>query len=175
MRPNSELYASTVPEIIHGLKQLLHFMAVARRHARKNKYDAGVLVTARLYPDMFTFIQQIQYAYFTALDFTRQLTARKPPKMKYDEKTYEDLIASIKKVLVYLRKLRAADFAGAEMKTAAPYFTPKLQLSARTHARLVTLPNFYFHCSTAYAILRHQGVPLGKKDFIGKLPKGRRR
>lgn len=175
MRPNSELYASTVPELIRGLERLLHFMAVARKHARKNKYDAGVLLTARLYPDMYTFIQQIQYAYFTALDFTRQLTARKPPKMKYDEKTYEDLTASIKKVLAYLRKLRAEDFAGAEKKTAAPYFTPKLQLPARAHARLVTLPNFYFHCSTAYAILRHEGVPLGKKDFIGKLPKGRRK
>ena len=173
MRPSSELYASTVPELIRGLERLLHFMAVARKHARKNKYDAGVLLTARLFPDMYTFIQQIQYAYFTALDFTRQLTARKSPKMKYDEKTYEDLIASIKKVLVYLRKLRAGDFAGADKKTAAPYFTPKLQLPTRAHSRLVTLPNFYFHCSMAYAILRHGGVPLSKKDFIGKLPKGR--
>jgi hypothetical protein len=175
MRPSSELYASTVPELIRGLERLLHFMAVARRHARKSKYNADVFLTSRLYPDMYTFIQQIQYAYFTALDFTRQLTARKPPKMKYDEKTYEDLIASIKKVLDYLRKLGPKDFAGAEQKTAAPYFTPKLQLPARAHARLVTLPNFYFHISTAYAILRHEGVPLGKKDFIGKLQRSRRK
>lgn len=173
MRPKSELYASTIPEFIRGLERLLHFMAVARKHARESKFDADVLLTARLYPDMYTFIQQIQYAYFTALDFTRQLIARKPPRMKYDEKSYEDLIGSIKKVLVYLHKLGPEDFAGAEKKTAAPYFTPKLQLTARAHARLVTLPNFYFHCSTAYAILRHEGVPLGKKDFIGKLPKGR--
>lgn len=175
MRSKSELYASTIPEFIRGLERLLHFMAVARRHAHKSKFNADVLLTARLYPDMYTFIQQIQYAYFTALDFTRQLTARKPPKMKYDEKTYEDLIASIKKVRGYLRKLGPRDFSGAEQKTAAPYFTPKLQLPARTHARLMTLPNFYFHVSTAYAILRHQGVPLGKKDFIGKLPKGGRK
>lgn len=173
MRPKSELYASTVPELIRGLERLLHFMAVARKHARKSKFNADVFLTSRLYPDMYTFIQQIQYTYFTALDFTRQLTARKPPKMKYDEKTYEGLIASIKKVLVYLRKLGPKDFAGAEQKTAAPYFMPKLQLPARAHARLVTLPNFYFHVSTAYAILRHEGVPLGKKDFIGKLLKGR--
>ena len=173
MRPTSELYASTVPELIRGLERLLHFMAVARKHARTSKFDADVFLTARLYPDMYTFIQQIQYAYFTALDFTRQLTTRKPPKMKYDEKTYEDLIASIKKVLVYLCKLGPEDFAGAEQKTAAPYFTPKLRMPARFHARLVTLPNFYFHLSMAYAILRHEGVPLGKKDFIGRLPKGR--
>ena len=175
MKQTTELYASTVPELIRGLERLLHFMAVARKHARKSKFNADVFLTARLYPDMYTFIQQIQYAYFTGLDFTRQLTARKPPKMKYDEKTYEDLIASIKKVLLYLRKLRPEDFAGAEKKTAVPYFTPKLQMPARLHARLVTLPNFYFHVSTAYGILRHEGVPLGKKDFIGKLPKGPRK
>ncbi len=175
MKPSGELYTSTIPELIRGLQRLLHFIAVARKHARKSKYDADVFLTARLYPDMYTFIQQIQYAYFTGLDFTRQLTARKPPKMKYDERTYEDLIASIKKVLAYLHKLGPEDFAGADKKTAAPYFTPKLQMPARLHARLVTLPNFYFHVSTAYAILRHQGVPLGKKDFIGKLPKGPRK
>lgn len=175
MTQASELYASTVPELIRGLERLLHFMAMARKHARKSKYNADVFLTARLYPDMYTFIQQIQYAYFTGLDFTRQLTVRKPPKMKYDEKTYEDLIASIRKVLVYLRKLGPKDFAGAEKKTAAPYFTPKLQLPARAHARQVTLPNFYFHVTTAYDILRHEGVPLGKKDFIGKLAKSRRK
>lgn len=172
MKRTSELYASTVPELIRGLTRLLHFMAVARKHARKGKFNADVFLTSRLYPDMYTFIQQIQYAYFTAIDFTRQLTTRKPPKMKYDEKTYEDLIASIKKVLAYLYKLGPEDFAGAERKTAVPYFTPKLRIPARLHARLVTMPNFYFHVATAYAILRHQGVPLGKKDFIGKLPKG---
>ena len=175
MKQTTELYTSTVPEIIHGLERLLHFMAVARKHARKSKFNADVFLTSRLYPDMYTFIQQIQYAYFTALDFTRQLTVRKQPKMKYDEKTYEDLVASIKKVVAYLRKLGPEDFAGAEQKTAAPYFTPKLQLPARAHARLVTLPNFYFHVTTAYDILRHEGVPLGKKDFIGKLPKGPRK
>jgi hypothetical protein len=111
-------------------------------------------------------------AYFTGLDFTRQLTTRKPPKMKYDEKTYEDLTASIKKVRAYLRKLGPGDFAGAENKTAVPYFTPKLQLPARAHARLVTLPNFYFHVTTAYDILRHEGVPARQEGFHRKIAEG---
>lgn len=161
------LYASTIPVYIRFLTNLLLIIAKAERFAKKNKLSTVKLINSRLTPDMFTFKQQIQYAYFSALEGAKHLSSKKPPVFTYDEKTLLDLKKSIKKTILYLKTIKPIHFKDAHTKKPPVYYNPKKLLPALIYVQTFNLPNFYFHYTTAYDILRHRGVKIGKTDYLG--------
>ncbi|HVW92090.1 MAG TPA: DUF1993 domain-containing protein [Devosia sp.] len=161
-------YSASVPVFTRLLTALLSIMEKAEAYAAERKFDVDVLVEDRLYPDMNPFRFQIQ----SATDHTKfaasRLTGRTPPSWPDEEKTFGELKARVHKALDYLAGFSEADFEGAD--------TREIQLTVGGQPRTVTgeayflgraLPNFYFHYTTAYDILRKNGVPVGKRDFLG--------
>lgn len=163
------MYDQSVPVLIHGLKSIAAVMAKAEAHCAARKIDPGVLLTARLFPDMHPFTRQVQ----TMTDYSKGCGARLAgmavPSFVDGEKTFADLQARIAKTIDFLGSLDKAAFAGAEgrmitLKTGGVEQT----LPGASYLARVVLPNFYFHMTTAYNILRHNGVELGKDDFLGR-------
>ena len=165
------LFNELVPSYIRGLTVLNTLIEKAEQHAKREKFPVENLLVARLAPDMHTFIQQVQYAYFTVIESMEHLTSRTPPQMNYSETSAKDLKDSLKKVLTYLGKIQSKDFKEEENGTVESYLSPGKKLPIFVYVRFASLPNFYFHLTTAYDILRHNGVRIGKDDYIGKLPK----
>jgi len=163
------LYALTIPVFVRTLKVIDKILAKAERHAKRHKVDPATFLSARLYPDMYTLLQQIQYLCFVPVDFAKNFTSATAPRVGYDEKTFADLKMSINETIGYLRSIKPQQF-GVRKNTLLPlFFDDTMGLSAKDHAARLTLPDFFFHAAVAYAILRHNGVPLGKGDFLGPL------
>ena len=163
------LYSSAIPvfqQLLGGLSQVL---AKAETHAADKKIDPNALLQARLYPDMFPLLRQVQ----VATDFAKSVSARLAgvdvPKLADDELTFADLQTRIATVLAFVGGLDAALFDNAatrEIITQAG--TPKeKRFTDQAYLIHYGLPHFFFHTTTAYAILRHNGVEVGKKDYIG--------
>ena len=163
------LYSSAIPvfqQLLGGLSQVL---AKAETHAADKKIDPNALLQARLYPDMFPLLRQVQ----VATDFAKSVSARLAgvdvPKLADDELTFADLQTRIATVLAFVGGLDAAlfdDAATREIITQAG--TPKeKRFTGQAYLIHYGLPHFFFHTTTAYAILRHNGVEVGKKDYIG--------
>jgi hypothetical protein len=167
---DEQLFQYTVPAFVRGLENLLAVMKKGEAFAKEKSLPEESLITARLFEDMFTFAEQVQYAYFAPLDFVGALVSTPIPEMPYDEKTFAALTTSVENVVAYLKTLTEKDFAGASEKSIPLYYDSSRTIPAVIHAKVIALPNFYFHCVTAYDILRHKGAPLGKEDFIGALP-----
>ena len=152
--------------MLGGLSDVL---TKAQAHVQSKKIDPNALLQARLYPDMFTLLRQVQ----VATDFAKSVSARlagvEVPKLDDAEQTFEDLQARITTVLAFINGLAPAQFDGAadrEIVTQAG--TPKeKRFSGQSYLINYGLPHFFFHTTTAYAILRHNGVEVGKKDFVG--------
>lgn len=163
------LYDATIPVFRHGLGTMQAWLRRAERHAEDSNFPMARLLEARLAPDMFNLIQQVGYAYFTSLEAAGNLSGRAPPEMGYDEKSAADLGASLSRVMRYLESIGPADVAAGtdEVET---FLLPDRKIRLDRYVRFFALPNFYFHIATAYGILRHEGVPLGKADYIGTPP-----
>lgn len=166
-----QYYRELIPAYKQGLMVLSTLVTKADRHARKEKFPVENLLNARLAPDMLTLIGQVQYAYFTIIESLEHMSGRKPPEMGYDEKNVADLQKSIKKVLSYAKRIKPKDFERSKESVVETYLDPGKRISKGTYVHLAALPNFYFHLATAYDILRHNGVRIGKDDYIGKLPR----
>jgi hypothetical protein len=163
------LHAFTIPAFIRALENASRIVAKAERHAKRHKIEPATLLSARLYPDMFTLLQQLQYLCFIPVDFAKNFSRTAAPRVGYDETTFADLKTSIKQTIAYLRTIKPEQFK-ARVNTPLPlFFDPSRGLPAEALAGRMTLPDFYFHATVAYAILRHNGVPLGKADFLGPL------
>ena len=165
----SAIYTASIPvfkQMLGGLSQVL---AKAEAHASAKKIDPNALLQARLFPDMFPLLRQVQ----VATDFAKSVSARlagvEVPKVEDNEQTFADLQARIATVLSFLDGLEPAKFDGAatrEVVTQAG--TPKeKRFSGESYIFNYGLPHFFFHTNAAYAILRHNGVEVGKKDYIG--------
>lgn len=163
------LYASSIPlfkQMLGGLKSVL---AKAEAHAVAKNIDPNALLQARLYPDMFPLLKQVQVATDFAKGVAHRLADVEVPKMEDAEQTFADLQARIDTVLSWMDGLDAARFEGAatrEIVTQAG--TPKeKRFSGQSYLVNYGLPHFFFHTTTAYNILRHNGIEVGKRDFIG--------
>ncbi len=163
------LYSSAIPvfqQLLGGLSQVL---AKAEAHAADKKIDPNALLQARLYPDMFPLLRQVQ----VATDFAKSVSARLAgvdvPKLADDELTFADLQTRIATVLAFVGGLDAALFdAAATREIITQAGTPKeKRFTGQAYLIHYGLPHFFFHTTTAYAILRHNGVEVGKKDYIG--------
>ncbi len=165
---NASFHRLTIAAIIGSLENLGKILTKAEAHARANKIEPDVLLSARLYPDMFSLIQQLQYALYLPMDFAQHFADAPPPRVGYEEATFEDVHASLKLADAYLKAIPVARLADRAERVVPTFFDSTRGLSAENYAAIIVMPDFYFHLTIAYAILRHNGVPLGKSDLIGK-------
>src|SRR5262245_30113310 len=163
------LYDFTIPVFLKMLGNVGKMLATAEAHAKRNGFDAATLLSARLYPDMFTLLQQVQYVCFIPVDFAKNFTPAAAPRVGYDEATCADLKNSIKQTTCFLRSVKPSQLSGRDDEPLVLFFDPSKGMPAKAYAAEMILPDFYFHATVAYAILRHNGVPLGKVDFMGAL------
>lgn len=166
------LYDLTVVQFSKMLGNLSTFLDRGAAYADSKKFDVTVLLNSRLAPDQFNLIRQVQIACDTAKLGVARLTGKveSAPVHPDTETTLAELQARIKAVRDYLAGFSPADFAGAEeRKISQPRWEGKY-LTGYEFAIQHAIPNLYFHTTTAYAILRHNGVDLGKKDYLGNLP-----
>ena len=159
----------TIIPLATSLENLRKILTKVEAHAAKLAIDPETLLNSRLAPDMFSLIQQLQYALFIPVDFARHFTGEPPPKVGYEEKTFADVRAGLELALVYLRSIPPEAMDERADLVVPILFDEKQGLTTEHYAARIIMPDFYFHLTTAYAILRHDGVPLGKSDFIGKL------
>jgi hypothetical protein len=157
-------------QFVKTLGNLEKWMAKAEENANARKFDVDVLAAARLAPDQFSFLQQVQAACDQAKYAAAYLAGAQPPSHPDTEKTFGDLRARIGKCRDYLATVSEKDLAGADERKVAPSWLGGRWLRGADYLADMAVPNFYFHAAMAYAILRHNGVPLGKPDYIGGLP-----
>lgn len=166
---SSPIYTASVPVFLQLLGGLSQVLTKADAHVTAKKIDPNALLQARLYPDMFPLLRQVQ----VATDFSKSVSARlagvEVPKLDDNEQTFADLQARIATVLAFLNSLDSALFDQAATRNIVTQAGTPKEKHFTGEAYLLTygLPHFFFHATAAYAILRHNGVEVGKKDFIG--------
>lgn len=162
------LYSAAVPTFVRMLGNLDGWLEKARAHAEAKKFDPAVFLTTRLAPDMLAFPQQVQIACDTAKLCVARLTGVESPAFADTESTFDELRHRVAKTLDFVRSVPADRFEGAdEREVTMPRRDGPITLSGQAYLERFALPNFYFHATTTYALLRHNGVPLGKMDFLG--------
>lgn len=162
------MYLASVPPVVRTLTNLRAILEKAAAHAEAKKIDPSVLVNARLYPDMFPLARQVQIATDNAKGSVSRLAGMDPPKYEDNETTFAELIARLDKTIVLLKTFKPEQIDGSENKTIT-LKVPGATLTFKGMPYLLeyALPNIYFHVVTTYAILRHNGVEIGKQDYIG--------
>lgn len=163
------IYDASVPVFRQMLKNLSEILGKAEAHAAEKGVDAATLLNASLAPDMFNCVRQIQIATDHAKGATARLAGLEIPKYEDKETTVAELKARIQKTLDFMVSVTPSQFADAELreiKLVFPWAT--YDFTGQRYLTYWALPNFFFHATTAYDILRHQGVALGKADFLGK-------
>lgn len=162
------MYQASVPVFIHSLKALSGVLAKGAKHAEAKGIDPAVLLGSRLYPDMFPLTRQVQIASDNAKGPAARLAGMEPPKYEDNEASFPELQARIAKTIDFLQGLKPAQIDGSEDRQIVLQMRAgPLEFKGQAYLLHFALPNFYFHCATAYDILRHNGVEIGKKDFLG--------
>jgi hypothetical protein len=163
------MYQASVPVFIRMLENLAAILEKAAAHAEARKIDPAVLLASRLYPDMFSLTKQVQIAADAAKGGSARLAQQEPPAFEDNEASFADLVARVRRTVDYLRTIEPAQIDGGEDRTV----TWKTRVATKSMQGMPyllnhVLPNFYFHIATAYGILRHNGVELGKGDYLGR-------
>ena len=164
------MYAASVPPIIRSLINLRSILEKAVTYAEAKKIDPSVLINARLYPDMLPLSRQVQIATDVAKGAVSRLAGLEPPKYEDNESTFPELLARLDKTIALLESFKPEQMDGSEDKTIMlPMHERAVTFKGLPYLLDFVLPNVYFHVTTAYAILRHNGVEIGKKDFLGDI------
>jgi hypothetical protein len=162
------VHATTVELFVPMLANLANMLGKAKVHAEAKKLDPGVVEGLRLAPDMFALRRQVQLATDFAKNSTARLAGIDAPKFPDEEQTLDELIARIHKTVDWLKTITPAQLEGAERRhIVLPLRTRTLELDGLPFIQKWTLPNFYFHVTTVYALLRQAGIEVGKQDFLG--------
>jgi uncharacterized protein len=166
--------ANVVPALVRALGQLRHVLGNGAAHAEAQSWDPGVLLAMRLAPDMLPLTRQVQIATDISKSAGARLTGGEAPKFEDNETSFAELDARIGRAIAYLESLPAAAFEGAETREILVPTRARgdLRFTGRSYIDQYVLPNVYFHCTTAYALLRHAGVPVGKVDYLGQIGTG---
>jgi len=159
----------SISQFLRMLKNLDQWLQAGVEHAKRKEFDPDVLAQARLAPDQYDLIRQVQAACDAAKFAAAYLSGQKAPAHSDVEKTIAELRARARTCIDYLATFKASDFVGAEERRVAPPWMQGNSVRGDHYLTRLSTPNFYFHVTTAYAILRHNGVALGKRDFIGVL------
>lgn len=162
------MYDASVPVFIQMLESLKEILKKASAHAENRNINPLALTQARLYPDMLPLISQVQIAGDTAKGCASRLAGYQPPVYEDNEQTFPELIDRISKTVDFLKTIKREEVDGTEENTIDyPHHGGTKSLAGLPYLLHRSLPNFFFHITTAYAILRHNGLELGKSDFIG--------
>jgi hypothetical protein len=158
-----------VASFLQTLGALSKILDRAAAHCAAKKIDPAVMLQMRLAPDMFPFVKQVQLACDFAKNTVGRLTGE-PPKFPDEEKSFDELKARIARTIDYVKSVKAAELDPAEDKDVTFPIGPQQTMTLKGAQYLIgfALPNFYFHATTAYDILRHCGVEIGKRDFLGR-------
>jgi hypothetical protein len=163
------LYDASIPALTLGLTNLLGILDKGSEHAAAKKTDTRVYAAARLIADMHPLSRQVQIACDTAKGAAARLAGVEAPKHEDTETTVDELKARIHKTLEFIGSIDAAKFAGDDAREIVMKFPNQtLTFTARDYVSKFVLPNFYFHVTMTYAVLRANGVDVGKTDFLGK-------
>ncbi len=164
------LHAATVPVFVQFLDALAAILRKAEEHATAKKIAPEVLLGLRLSPDMFPLTRQVQIACDFAKNTTGRLAGAELPKMPDEEKSFAELQERIARTKAYVEGFPAASFAEAATRTVTfPIAGKPFSMKGADYLSNFALPNFFFHMAAAYAILRANGVDLGKRDFLGNV------
>jgi hypothetical protein len=162
------IYDVSIPAFKHQLASLQTILDKAVAHAEARKIDLDVLLNARLFPDMFPLVRQVQIASDAAKGLAARLAGLEPPVFEDTEKTFPELKARIQKTIAFLDSVDRAKFEGSEQREVKLKAGPtELTFTGIDFLRNFAQPNFFFHVSMTYAILRHNGIDIGKRDFLG--------
>jgi len=163
------VFDQTVSAMSRVLLNLDAIVSKAEQYAEEKKINPVVLIEARLYPDMLPFVAQVRIATDTAKGAAARLSGTDMPKWADDEATFEEIHGRIRKALNYLAGFKPEQFEGSETKNVELKLPNRtMQFVGRDYVLGFVIPNFYFHVTTAYNILRHNGVGIGKLDFLGE-------
>ncbi|AGC42527.1 hypothetical protein MYSTI_01179 [Myxococcus stipitatus DSM 14675] len=167
------MYQASIPVFIRALNVLTTLLQKGAQHAKEQGLPPESLLEARLAPDMFNLVEQVQRASDTSKGSAERLSGVPAPRMPDTEKTFEELSQRVAKTVDYLESLDPARFEGSETRTVLLPVGGDTRLEFQGDDYLLSfgLPNFYFHVTTAYDILRHRGVQVGKRDFLGVIGK----
>jgi uncharacterized protein len=163
------LYTASIPVFKQMLTALAAVLAKGDAHAQAKKIEPDALLQARLYPDMFPLVMQVQIAVEFARGAAARLAGTEAPKLEGGEKSFADLQTLIASTLTYIDQFQPSQIDGNESREIVLRLgTPKeKRLTTQVYLLGYTLPQFFFHVTTAYAILRHNGVEVGKRDYMG--------
>ena len=163
------MYYQVISQCTQTLKHLETCLDKAEQHAAAKKFDVGVLMASRLAPDMKDFIYQVQ----SACDYVKAgaawLSGQTPPKHEDNEQTIDELRARIRKTVAFAESVKGAQYAGASERKVNLSWAPGKIIGGEDYLLQMTIPNTFFHIAMAYAILRHNGVDVGKMDFLGPI------
>jgi hypothetical protein len=162
------MYQALVPPIIRSLNNLMAILEKGAAHAEAKKIEPSILITSRLYPDMLPLVRQVQIASDIARRGAARLAELEAPQMEDTETTFPELIARLQKTVAYLETLTPEQIDGTEEKSISlPIGKETMNFEGLPYVLYFILPNVYFHVTTTYNILRHSGVEIGKRDFLG--------
>jgi len=165
------IYQSSKPVFVHNLKNLSNILKTAAKDAGKRGIDPSVFLNARLAPDMFTLTRQVQIATDHAKGCCARLASVENPVFKDEEASFAELEDRLKRTLEFIGGIKAHQFAGAETREVVVQLPiGPITFNGLDYLNGFALPNFYFHYAAAYNILRHNGVGIGKLDFLGPVP-----
>lgn len=164
------LYAASVPVFKQMLASMSAVLTKAEQHATAKNIEPNALLQARLFPDMFALVRQVQIAADFAKSVSARLAGVDVPTYEDNEQTFIELQARISKTLAFLDSLTPAQIDGYEDREIVlrPGTPKERKFNGQTYLLHYGLPQFFFHATTAYAILRHNGVEIGKRDFMGE-------
>jgi hypothetical protein len=162
------MYQASAPRFVNMLKNLSALLDKAQAHCEAKKIEPAALTAFRLYPDMFPLTRQVQIACDTAKAAVARLAGIEVPKHEDTEQTFAELKARIAKTVAFIESVKPAQLDGSEGKEIVLKMrSGEVKLAGLQYLMAQAYPNFYFHVTTAYAILRHNGVEIGKRDFVG--------
>ena len=162
------MHQASAPRFAHTLKSLSAILSKAQAHCEAKKIDPLVMTASRLYPDMFPLTRQVQVACDAAKGAVARLAGVEIPKHEDTEKTFDELKARIQKTLDFIASVKPAQVDGTEEKEIVLKLRGNdVPFKGAQYLLAYAWPNFYFHAATAYNILRHNGVEIGKADFLG--------
>jgi len=164
------MYSASVPTFIRTLTNLAGILEKAQAYAETKKIKPEVLLNARLFPDMFALTRQVQITSDFAKGTVARLAGIEPPSYADTESSFAELIARVQKTVDFLKTIKADQIDGSENRDIVlKMHTGELKFKGEAYLTQFSLPNFYFHATTAYAILRHNGIEIGKMDFMGEI------
>ena len=163
------MYYQVISQCTQALRNLETWLDKAEQHAAAKKFDVGVLMTSRLAADMKDFTYQVQ----SACDYVKAgvawLSGQTPPRHEDNEQTIDELRNRIRKTVAFAASVKEAQYAGASERKVKLSWAPGKVIGGEDYLLQMTIPNTFFHIAMAYAILRHNGVDVGKMDFLGPI------